>query len=90
MSSWVGPSPPQTMTPSDRASAVRSASTMRRWLSPTCWWKWLATPARRELLAEPLRVRVGDLSEQQLGADRDDLDPHAARERGVRPSRQYS
>ena len=35
-----------------------------------------ADPVRRELLAEPLRVRVGDLAEQQLRADRDDLNPH--------------
>ena len=35
MSSWVGPRPPQTMIPSLRASAVRKASTMRSWLSPT-------------------------------------------------------
>ena len=44
MSSWVGPSPPHTMTPSLRASAVRRARTMRSWLSPTAWWKWEATP----------------------------------------------
>src|SRR5580693_9753090 len=44
MSSCVGPSPPHMMTPSLRASAVRSASTMRSWLSPTAWWKWEATP----------------------------------------------
>jgi len=35
MSSCVGPRPPHTMTPSLRASAVRNASVMRRWLSPT-------------------------------------------------------
>ena len=35
MSSWVGPSPPETMTPSLRARAVRHASTIRSWLSPT-------------------------------------------------------
>ncbi len=29
MSSWVGPSPPHTMTPSLRASAVRKARTIR-------------------------------------------------------------
>src|SRR5580698_8784104 len=44
MSSWVGPSPPHMMTPSLRASAVRRASVMRSWLSPTAWWKWEATP----------------------------------------------
>ena len=60
---------------------------MREWLSPTCWWKWLATPGRGELLAEPLRVGVGDLAEQQLGADRDDLDPHVSHGRACgRPS----
>ena len=35
MSSWVGPSPPHTMTASLRASAVRKANTIRSWLSPT-------------------------------------------------------
>jgi hypothetical protein len=44
MSSCVGPSPPQVITPSLRANAVRSASTMRSWLSPTAWWKCDATP----------------------------------------------
>ena len=34
MSSWVGPSPPQTITPSLRARAVRSASTIRRLVVP--------------------------------------------------------
>ena len=45
MSSWVGPSPPQTMIPSLRARAVRKARTMRSWLSPTAWWKCEVTPA---------------------------------------------
>src|SRR5487761_1930979 len=44
MSSWVGPNPPQTIRASLRASAVRIASTMRSWLSPTCWWKCEAMP----------------------------------------------
>ena len=35
MSSWVGPRPPQTITASLRARAVRRASTMRARLSPT-------------------------------------------------------
>ena len=38
MSSWVGPSPPQTMTASLRSSARRSTSTMRSRLSPTFVW----------------------------------------------------
>ena len=29
-----------------------------------------------ELFGHPPRVRIGDLPEQQLGADRDDLGPH--------------
>src|SRR5665811_385686 len=45
MSSWVGPSPPHTMMPSLRANAVRKASTMRWWLSPTAWWKCEPMPA---------------------------------------------
>ena len=44
MSSWVGPSPPHTITASLRAKAVRNASTIRSWLSPTCWWKCEAIP----------------------------------------------
>ena len=44
MSSWVGPSPPHTMTASLRASAVRKASRIRSWLSPTCWWNCEAMP----------------------------------------------
>src|SRR5579875_1873877 len=45
MSSWVGPRPPVTMTPSLRASAVRSARTIRSLLSPTAWRKCESTPA---------------------------------------------
>ncbi len=45
MSSDVGPSPPQTMTASERSSAIRSAETMRPWLSPTLVWKWQSIPA---------------------------------------------
>ena len=33
-SSWVGPSPPHTMTASARDNRSRSAATMRAWLSP--------------------------------------------------------
>src|ERR1700722_7377685 len=44
MSSWVGPRPPHMMTPSLRASAVRRASVIRVWLSPTAWWKCDVTP----------------------------------------------
>src|SRR5438477_6817151 len=44
MSSWVGPSPPHTMTASLRASADRMARTMRAWLSPTLVWKCESIP----------------------------------------------
>ena len=45
MSSWVGPSPPQRMTASLRASARRIVSTIRARLSPTFTWKWESIPA---------------------------------------------
>ena len=76
MSSCVGPRPPHMITPSDRASAVRSARRSGRGC-PRRADGMAGDPGRGELLAEPLRVGVGDLTEEQLGADRDDLDPHA-------------
>jgi hypothetical protein len=45
MSSCVGPRPPQTITASLRARAVRRASTMRSRLSPTFVWKCESMPA---------------------------------------------
>src|SRR3954464_33048 len=45
MSSWVGPSPPQTITASARSSAWRNAPTTRSWLSPTLTWKLQSMPA---------------------------------------------
>ena len=45
MSSCVGPSPPHTITASDRRSASRSTDTMRAWLSPTFTWWCEAMPA---------------------------------------------
>src|SRR5438105_2596521 len=46
MSSCVGPRPPHTITASLRSSAMRIASTMRAWLSPTFVWKNESIPAR--------------------------------------------
>ena len=43
-------------------------------------------PGERELLAHPGRVRVHDLAEQQLGADRDDLASHASSPRPAETS----
>ena len=51
--------------------------TMRSRLSPTFVWKWESMPAERELLADPGRVGVDDLPEQQLGADGHDFTAHA-------------
>ena len=83
MSSWVGPSPPHTMTPSLRASAVRSASVMRSWLSPTAWWKCEATPLAARCSPSQAELVSAIWPEQQLGADRHDLDPHGGRPYGV-------
>src|SRR5579872_2047828 len=44
MSSWVGPSPPQAITASLLARALRNARTMRSRLSPTLVWKWQSMP----------------------------------------------
>ena len=43
-------------------------------------------PDGGQVLPQPRRVGVGDLAEQQLGADRHDLDPHAAQAAGLVPS----
>ena len=56
----------------DAAGPRRSASR----LSPTAWWCSTSTPIVGEPLGDPLRVRVRDLTEQQLGADPDELGPH--------------
>src|SRR3954452_22383552 len=45
MSSWVGPSPPHTITASLRAKACSSAPLMRSQLSPTLVWKYESMPA---------------------------------------------
>ena len=43
-------------------------------------------PDRGEPFGDPPRVGVGDLTEQQLGPDADDLGPHVSRPDGVAPS----
>ena len=77
MSSWVGPRPPQTMIPSLRASAVRKASIDALVVVAHRLVEVRGHPGRGQVVAQPGRVGVGDLAEQQLGADRHDLDPHA-------------
>ena len=49
---------------------------MRRLVVPDGLVEVGVDPGGGQLLAEPGRVGVGDLAEQQLGADRHDLDPH--------------
>ena len=77
MSSCVGPSPPVTSTTSAREAPTASTATMRSWLSPTTWWCSTSTPIVASALGHPPRVGVRDLPEQELGADADDLGPHA-------------
>ena len=76
MSSWVGPSPPQQITASLRASAWRMAATMRAWLSPTLTWKYESMPGQGQLFSDPCRVGVDHLAEQQFRADGDDFAAH--------------
>ena len=77
MSSWVGPEP--TADDDPVAAGQRGAEGQHDPL--------VVVPHRLvevgghadggQVLPQPLRVGVGDLPEQQLGADRHDLDPHA-------------
>ena len=77
MSSWVGPSPPHTITASasvERAAQRRDdAGEVVAHLD----LEMRVDAGQRELLADPRRVGVDDLPEQQLGADGDDLAAHA-------------
>ena len=76
------------------AHARRSASTIRAMLSPTFTWWCEAMPDDGELLADPGRVGVDDLAEQQLGPDCDHLtrrhpaDPPDLGDRRLRDARQ--
>ena len=80
MSSWVGPRPPQTTTASLRSRARPMAATIRSRLSPTLVWKEPSRcPASAEVLADPGRVGVDDLAEEELGADGNHLAPKAHR-----------
>ena len=76
MSSWVGPRPPHMITPSLRASAVRSASDDAVVVVAHGLVEVRRHAVGGQVLAEPRRVGVGDLAEQELGPDRHDLDPH--------------
>ena len=79
MSSWVGPRPPHMMTPSLRASAVRRAEHDAVVVVPDGLVEVGGHAVGGQVLAEPGGVGVGDLAQQQLGADRHDLDPHGWR-----------
>ena len=82
MSSWVGPRPPHMMTPSLRASAVRRASVDAVVVVADGLVEVRRHAVGGQLVAQPGGVGVGDLAEQQLGAHRDDLDPHGRDLRG--------
>ena len=65
-----------TITASASSSSRRSAASMRPTLSPTLTCGSEAMPLSGELLADPRRVGVDDLAEQQLGADGEDVTAH--------------
>ena len=89
MSSSVGPSPPQTTH--DVGARGREAQRLDDPLQVVAD-RLVVHDVDADLgepLRHPLRVRVGDLAEQQLRADRDDLCPHEVATR-CRVVRKYS
>ena len=81
-SSTVGPSPPVAIAPSRRSSTARIVAAMRPRLSPTPCVPRTSTPSSASRPAIARRVGVDELSEQQFGADRDQLN---ARHRRTTP-----
>ena len=77
-SSWVGPSPPHTTTASAFSSISRSAAIIAAEVVADLAVLHRVDADRGELLADPARVRVDDLAEQQLGADREDVSSHSS------------
>ena len=77
MSSWVGPRPPHRMTASLRSSARRIDGDDAPEVVPDLGLEVRVDAGERQLLADPGRVAVDDLAEQQLGAYGDDLAAHA-------------
>ena len=77
MSSWVGPSPPQTITASASLQQSSAAvSTIRAWLSPTCDVEVAVDAGGGQLLADPGAVGVDDLAEEELRPHGEDVTPH--------------
>ena len=56
--------------------ARAASASMRPTLSPTFTWRQRGDAAGGQLLADPRRVGVDDLPEQQLGADGEDVTSH--------------
>ena len=83
-SSWVGPRPPQQITASARVERLAAG---RRPCGRGCRRPGppeAVDAAERQLLADPGRVGVDDLPEQQFGSDGDDLAAHAGDATAVR------
>ena len=76
MSSSVGPSPPVTSTTSARSHASRSTELDAFGVVPHDLVVEHVDADLGEPLPHPLGVRVGDLTQEQLGADADELGPH--------------
>ena len=78
MSSWVGPEP----AAHDDAVAPGQRGAQRQGDAVVVVAHGLVEvrgdAVGGQVLAQPGGVGVGDLAEQQLGADRHDLDPHGA------------
>ena len=76
-SSWVGPMPPQTTTASAWSSISRIARDHPAEVVADLAVLHRVDADGRELLTDPRGVRVDDLAEQQLGADRQDVSSHS-------------
>ena len=85
MSSWVGPSPPHTITRVGPAERLAHGADDPVVVVADLRLEDVLDAAQRQLLADPGRVGVDDLPEQQLGADRHDLGPVAGHLAGARP-----
>ena len=89
-SSWVGPRPPVTMT----ASASSSSAPQRGLDAPDVVadldLQQRPDAVQGEAIADPRRVGVVDLAEQELGADGEDVTAHGADRRTSRAVRMRS
>ena len=83
MSSWVGPSPPHTITASARSTRLVDDRHHPVEVVADLGLAERVDAGQRQLLADPGGVGVDDLPEQQLGPDGD----HLAAHRGTVPAR---